>query len=340
MMHEPPRWAAVALAPATLVYATVVAWRRRRFDAGIGVVRLDPPVISVGNLVAGGTGKSPICRTIATHLLRRGLRPAIAMRGYRAAATGFSDEAAEYASRMPEVPIAIGADRVSAVAALPEPPGAVVLDDGFQHRRVHRDLDVVLVDAVHSGLDRGMLPSGPRREPRSALRRADAVVVTRAAGVDPALSARIERHHGRPPLAWTRHAWTGLTSHLGGVESTEPVSALDGRRVATVLGVGNPASIRRSIEAAGGIVAHDVAVRDHAAYDAARIAAIVEAARTARAEAIVTTLKDWVKIRPEAARFGDLPVLVPTLEIEFLSGEAAFFAAIDATVEGAAPASG
>ena len=139
------------------------------------------------------------------------------MRGYRAGATGISDEAAEYASRIPEVPLAVGADRIPAVAAVPGPPGSIVLDDGFQHRRVHRDLDIVLVDAVRSGFDRGMLPSGPRREPRSALRRADVVVVTRASKIDPVLAAEIERHHGRPPLAWTRHAWTGLTTPRKGV---------------------------------------------------------------------------------------------------------------------------
>ena len=85
---------------------------------------------------------------------------------------------------------------------------------------------------------------------------------------------------------------------------------------------------------------HDVAVRDHAAYDATRVSAIVEAAGAAGAEAIVTTLKDWVKIGRHADRLGDLPMLVPTLEIEFLAGKAAFFGAVDATVEGAAPGSG
>lgn len=339
-MHDPPRWVSILLSPATLVYAAVVDWRRRRFDAGAGVIRLDAPVISVGNLVAGGTGKSPVCRTIARHLLQTGRRPAIALRGYRGGATGGSDEAAEYASRLPEVPLAVGADRVAAVAALENPPGSVVLDDGFQHRRVHRDLDIVLVDAVHSGLDRGMLPSGPNREPRSALRRADAVVVTRASKIDPALAAAIERHHGRPPLAWTRHAWTGLASHRDGVEAARPVSDLEGRRVATVFGVGNPASIRSAIEASGGIVVHDVPVRDHAAYDGARVEAIAAAAEAAGAESIVTTLKDWVKIVRHADRLGPMPVLVPTLEIEFLAGEVAFFELVDEAVARAAPVTG
>lgn len=337
-MHEPPRWASILLAPATLVYATVVDWRRRRFDAGKGVIRLDAPVISVGNLVAGGTGKSPICRIVARHLQQAGRRPAIAMRGYRAGATGFSDEAAEYAARLPEVPVAVGADRIAAIAALENAPGSIVLDDGFQHRRVHRDLDIVLVDAVHSGLDRAMLPSGPRREPKSALGRADLVVVTRASEIDPVLAADIERHHGRPPIAWTRHVWTGLTSHHEGVESARPVSDLEGRRVATLFGVGNPDSIRRAIEAAGGIVVHDVAARDHAAYDAARVSSIATAAKAAGAEAIVTTLKDWVKIGRHADRLGAMPMLVPTLEIEFLAGEAALFETIDETVARAAPA--
>ena len=122
-------------------------------------------------LVAGGTGKSPVCRTISTHLLRSGRRPAIAMRGYRAGATGVSDEAAEYASRIPEVPLAVGADRIAAIAALEDPPGSIVLDDGFQHRRVHRDLDIVLVDAVHSGLDNTAVGNVFRRESESEVGR-------------------------------------------------------------------------------------------------------------------------------------------------------------------------
>ncbi|MDA1026189.1 MAG: tetraacyldisaccharide 4'-kinase [Planctomycetota bacterium] len=332
-MHEPPRWASILLRPASFCFEAVVHLRRRRFDAGRGVVHLGMPVISVGNLTAGGTGKTPMCRWIAGRIQDAGRRPAIALRGYRAAATGFSDEAAEYEERLEGVPIAIGADRVASVAQIEPPPELLVLDDGFQHRRVHRDLDVVLIDASRSGLDRPMLPAGPRREPCSALRRADVVIVTRSTGVDRALSDLIEHHHGRPPLAWTRHRWTSVLEYRDGKKAELAIEQLRGRRLATLFGVGNPASIRDAVEAAGSEIVHDEPARDHAAYDAASVSRLVVAARAAGADAVITTFKDWVKLRLHSRSLDGLPVLVPMVEIEFLEGEKDFRERIDEVLE-------
>lgn len=332
-MHEPSPWVSILLRPASWCFEAIVQVRRRRFDSGRGIVRLGMPVISVGNLTAGGTGKTPMCRWIVEQVQDAGRRPAIALRGYRAAATGFSDEAAEYEERLDGVPIAVGADRVASVSLIDPPPQVLVLDDGFQHRRVHRDLDVVLIDATRPGLDQPMLPAGIRREPCSALRRADAVIVTRSSGVDQSLSEVIERHHGRPPLAWTRHRWTSVMEFREEKKTELEIGQLQGRRLATLFGVGNPASIRDAVESAGGVIVHDQPARDHAAHDAASVSRLVAAARAAGADAVITTFKDWVKLRLHITSLDGLPVIVPMVEIEFLEGEELFRGLIDEVLE-------
>ena len=317
----PPRWIAPFLLPFVPAYAAAVAWRNGRFDRGVGVQRVSPPVISVGNIVMGGTGKTPICRWLAERACEAGIRPAIAMRGYRSSATGISDEAAEYAMEIPNVPIAIGADRIASIRRLDPAPDCVILDDGFQHRRLHRDLDLVLVDASRSGLDRSMIPAGPRRESLASLRRADAVIVTRAATSDPALARDIERHHGRPPIAWTRHRWSGLDEHRGDARNPLPVSSLEGRPVFAVFGTGNPDSIRRSVMDAGTDLRGFRFLRDHARYTPEVLSRLAARARSLGAEAIFTTAKDWVKWSSLVAHLDGMPVLVPKLRIDFLQGE-------------------
>ena len=140
------------------------------------------PVVSVGNLSVGGTGKSPFTRRLAEAIIASGGKPAIALRGYRSRSTGGSDEAREYEDSLPDVPILVGADRARTIlSALESAPGSfdcVVLDDGFQHRRLHRDLDIVLVDSSRSDVFGDLLPNGWLREPVTALSRADCVALT------------------------------------------------------------------------------------------------------------------------------------------------------------------
>ena len=127
------------------------------------------------------------------------------MRGYAARPGEPSDEQAEYARRCPSVPVAADPDRVRSIGEhLARDPAidCVVLDDGFQHRRLARNLDLVLVDATQRIFGERLLPAGYLREPVTALRRADAVVVTRAGSIDERLAASIERAHGAPPIAW------------------------------------------------------------------------------------------------------------------------------------------
>jgi tetraacyldisaccharide 4'-kinase len=281
------------------------------------------PVVSVGNVSAGGTGKSPMVRWICGELRAAGRSPAVVMRGHRGGES--SDEALEHRAEMPETPVAVGAERRVAIERLRSTHGevdALVLDDGFQHRQVARDLDLVLIDARRPAIDGALLPLGWLREPATSLRRASAVIVTRAERVDPALSSLIERLHGRPPLAWTRHAWSGL--RVAGDAASETDWTLDrlrGRSVAVWAGIGHPQAFVDQLTACGARVVDVPRLRDHQAFDARLVERLVVRARGAGATEVVCTGKDWVKLRllplPSA-----LTIVRPRLSIDFIEGRA------------------
>lgn len=313
-----PEWATPFAIPASWIYGRAVARRNRRYDDPARTFDAGIPAIAVGNLVAGGTGKSPMVRWIVGALRDVGAAPLVAMRGY-GAKRGAADEELEYRRLIPETTLLVDPDRLAAIRRHLDSGGredCAVLDDAFQHRRLRRALDLVLIDATRPALDDRLLPAGWLREPAEQLRRADAVVVTRAGGVDPGLAATIERLHGAAPIAWCRHAWTRL--RVDGAE--QPLEWLRGRRVVTSLGIGRPRPMLDQLGAAGAEVLHDEPARDHQRYDRARVAVLRERCRGA--DALVTTLKDLVKLEPHLPGW-PVPVAVPEVAPEFLAGEAA-----------------
>jgi len=315
-------WLVPVAWPASMVYGLALHAREAML-AGTVPWQAPRPVISVGNLTAGGTGKSPMVRWLCGQLRAMGRSPAVVMRGHRGGER--SDEALEHRMEMPGVPVVVGADRRGAIERLlAGDPGvdAIVLDDGFQHRRVARDFNLVLVDATRPAIDGALLPLGWLREPARGLRRADAVVVTRATGIDAALAARIEHHHGRAPIAWSNHAWAGLMVRESSVEVGAPVGWLRERRVAVWAGIGNRHAFVAQVRAGGAQVVHVPALADHAAYDAASVARLAAACRAAGATAVVCTAKDWVKIRGIVPSCG-LAFARPELRLSMLVGEAA-----------------
>ncbi len=312
-------------------YAAAMRLRNALYDRGFKpAARLPHPTISVGNLTTGGTGKTPVVRDVVRRLEAAGRSPTVLLRGYRQDATGESDELAEY--RELGVRAAANPDRVAgSSAALAEWPAtdAFVLDDGFQHRRVTRDLDLVLVDATRPWGYGHVLPRGLLREPRAALRRADAVIVTRANHATPdalrTLDHEIVRSHGRPPLAHVRHAW--VRWHGASFDW------LRGAPVWAFCGIGNSGAFFQQCRQVLSRVVGQRAYADHHAYDADTIDAILRAARDAGAEAFVTTMKDWVKLKPRWPEGGP-PVAVPEVGIEFLDGEDATDRLLRAAVAG------
>lgn len=291
------RIARALLGPGALLYAGAVRTRNALFDHGaLAAHQAGVPVLSVGNLSVGGTGKTPIAAWAARCLLDAGARPALVLRGYG------GDEPLVHERLNPGVPVVAKADRVAAARdARARGADCIVLDDGFQHRRLARDVDWVLLAAEHAESAR-LLPSGPLRESRDALRRASVVIVTRKSASAEQASVVAERFG--PMAAMRAAAVCHLEPHelVDAVHGTRrPVQVLTGQRVLGVAAVGDPAAFVAQLERLGASVgAPPRAYRDHHEFDDADVRQIVHAAR--RSDGVVCTLKDAVKLAPRWPR--------------------------------------
>lgn len=314
---------------ASRAYLWELGRRNRRFDRGVGVETLAVPVVSVGNLSVGGTGKTPMVRLVCAWLMEAGATPCIAMRGYRAGADG-SDEARAYQEELDGVAVVAQPDRAAGVRALMERGtrvDAVVLDDGFQHRRLARQVDIVLLDATRDPFADRALPAGWLRELPGALGRAHAVVVTHAeqAGkgvVDAMIGAALSVNPGLV-VAVAEHAWAGLgLVRTGEADGRAPVDWLRGRLAVAVCAIGNPGAFLEQAERAiGGPVAGRVVLRDHAEYDERAVRRIVAALERSGADVVLTTGKDLVKLRRQAGTLG-VPIAAVDLRMVLTRGEA------------------
>jgi tetraacyldisaccharide 4'-kinase len=321
---DPPahalRW---MLRVAETPYTLAVGWRNRRYDLGRAAVhRVAVPVVSVGNLTLGGTGKTPFVKWIARWASQRGVRPAIVSRGYKAGNGQPNDEARELALALPDVPHVQDADRVAAARRALDEFAAelVILDDGFQHRRLGRDLDIVLLDALEPfGFDH-VFPRGMLREPVSCLSRAHVVCLSRADLVSSSDRAAIHDRVAElaPQAGWCEvsHAPSGLVNSDG---QTARLTLLTDRRIVAFCGLGNPAGFRRTLEDTGCEIVSWHEFPDHHKYSAADSHAIGELAASVRAELAICTHKDLVKLPQE--KLGACPLWALTVDSKFLDGQ-------------------
>ncbi len=270
----PAALARAALSTATVGYRAAVALRNRGYDRGwLEVHRADVPVVSVGNLTVGGTGKTPMVEWVARWYRRHAKRVVILSRGY-GPVQGLNDEGRVLEENLPDVPHLQDRDRVrSARIAVEELEAEIlVLDDGFQHRRLARDLDLLLIDALEPfGLGR-LLPRGLLREPVASLRRADLVVLSRADLISPverdALRAEAERRSRSLPWVEARHAPLDLVDAEG---RSHPLEGLSGRAVAAFCGIGNPEGFRRTLQPLCGSLIDFRVFPDHHDYAGADV---------------------------------------------------------------------
>lgn len=316
-------------------YGLGMRFRNRLFDHGWKRVhRATCPVVSVGNLTLGGTGKTPCVEYVARFYRDLEIQVAILSRGY-GAETGRNDEAMVLEENLPDVPHLQDRDRVKSATTATEELEAelLVLDDGFQHRRLHRDLDIVLIDATRPPTRDYLFPRGTLREPARGLRRAGAIVLTRcdqvpAAEVE-ALRGWLEQRFPGRSIATTVH---GPTELLGG-EEAEPPSSLHGRSVAAFCGIGNPTAFRRTLEGLGAQVVNFRAFLDHHAYSRADVDDLNRWAETLPPDVLIaTTQKDWVKLRMPT--LGGRPLRAVRIGLTFRSGQDEF----DAELRRIAPA--
>lgn len=299
-----------ALWTGSVLYATAVRARNLAFHHGLRRVHdAGRPVVSIGNLTVGGTGKTPVTAWLAASLAERGHRPAVLMRGYGARPGQKGDEQRLLEQLLGrDVPVIANPDRAAgARTAVDEKPGisCFLLDDGFQHRRLARDVDLVLVDATRPFGFGHLLPRGLLREPVAGLGRADAVLVTRAAGIPPgdreALVDRIRRLTAAPVFTCTFDlAVPALSSAVA------------------VSGIGNPAAFEDDLQRRGVRLQVVLRFADHHHYTGDDVRRIVE---TAGSTPVITTAKDWVKLADLWPEPGPA-IHVARQEITFAEGDA------------------
>jgi tetraacyldisaccharide 4'-kinase len=292
------------LAPAEMLFRMAVWLRNRAYDAGvIATTRIEIPVVSVGNLTIGGAGKTPVARWVVDELLRRGYRPAVLHGGYA------EDEPQLHRSWHPDVPVFAEKDRIAAARrAVACGATVVVLDDGFQHRRISKDLEILLIAAETWTAHPKLLPRGPWREGPGALRRADVIAVTRKTGT-PEASLDVVRQIATiapgaslasvflRPCGW--HNAAGQVGHPDG-----PVLG--------VVGIASPALFTENARALGADVTEVVVFPDHHEYSAADIQRIRVLAGD---RSIITTAKDQVKLSA-LQKDAEVWVLDQDMEIE------------------------
>ncbi len=309
------RWSHLLL-PLTPVYSCLVRARANAYGRGwLQTRKLPVPVISVGNLTFGGTGKTPTVISLVRDLVRRGYQPGVLTRGYGRssrepvvlvgpepgiAAEVAGDEPVEMAMRLHGVPIVVDGDRFRGGGqALLHGVDVLVLDDGFQYLGLTRDLDLVLVDAGDPWGGGHLPPLGRLREPLSALGRASAVIVsklpTAAGAVLAEVRERVERRHPGLPVLATRINIRQVATERG----TRSGDVLSGRRVFAFSGLGRPRGFAQLLAAAGAEVVGRRWFRDHHRYRPQEVAEMLATAARLRAVA-VTTAKDAVKLPADA----------------------------------------
>ncbi len=314
------------LRPVSWMYGAAVTIRNLSFDCGLRRIRtVDVPVISIGNLTAGGTGKTPLVAETVRQLQEMGRRPGIVSRGYAADKTGFNDEKRVLDQLCPGVPHVQHPDRVKAAGDLMsgQSVDVIVVDDGFQHRRLARRLNVLLLDATNPLGYGFLLPRGLLREPKTGMKRADLVILTRADLVDCGRLQDIERLVERiaPELSGhivrVRFRPVGLLAVDGTARSLDSIR---GRSVLIVTAIGNPSGFTATCEDAGAQIAAKRFFPDHHHYRPSDLQSVLREAAEKSVDFVLTTVKDLVKIRtvlPDDSGVQGPPLLAVDISTQF-----------------------
>ena len=308
-------------------YGIAVRVRNRLYDHGLKRIRrAGVPVISVGNITAGGTGKTPFVAYLAEFLsgFPSAFRPVILSRGYgKDPVSGVDDENEMLRRLLPDVPIVVNPDRVAGAAQAINRynAGVLILDDGFQHRRLARDLDIVLVDALNPFGAGYLLPRGLLREPLGALARADFIILTNYDLVPfrqaKEIKQRLKTYAPRAGVLFARHLATGVHRLPGTGDPAVKFTCkhLKDGHWAAFCGLGNPKGFLLTLCHLGARIGQFDAFPDHHKYTRRELADLLEKAKATGCRGLVTTEKDAVKIERLLEGQSDLPVLALGIEM-------------------------
>jgi tetraacyldisaccharide 4'-kinase len=335
-----------------LIYSGAIRLRNYLYSRQLlKTYQVGASVISVGNITTGGTGKTPFVVwlykqiTQNSKLKTQNHKCAILTRGYKAAQNSklktqnYTDELAILTKNCPEAEVIVNPDRVEGAKLAINNFGAdlLIMDDGFQHRRLHRDLDIVMIDATCPFGYGRMLPAGLLREPISALKRADAVVITRCDQTTPErlniIEEKLQKQNANLTIARTIHA-----PNCAKTTNDEKISLenLKTNKVFALCGIGNPQSFLKTIHAIGAKVVGSKIFNDHYQYTADCLNTIYTKACDCGADLILTTEKDWSKINMLEDLRGNeaLKMAYLAIEVKFLAGEQKLIGLIENALAG------
>ncbi len=301
------------------------------YDSGIfHSERIPVPVIAVGNITAGGTGKTPFVEYLLQRLLQRGKRIAVVSRGYKRSTRGTfivsdgikkygsanqaGDEPMQLALKFPDVAVVVDENRVrgSFAAIQQSKPDVIILDDGFQHRAIERDCNILMIDGTISLSGMRMIPAGKRREPLSSLRRADMTVVSRTT-ISSDLKKLVSRYSSAP-MASVRFRPKKLVEIVS--HRLCEFSEFQHQRCLTFCGIGNPESFAATLSETGLTSVEVMRFPDHHNYSIEDIHNIKHKALENEVSMIITTEKDAVRIAPELLRDFSDSIRLFFIEIE------------------------
>lgn len=306
MNLPPPK--RILLFPLEKLYTAITTWRRRWYERH-PEKRYKAPVriVSVGNLSMGGTGKTPMAIWLMEYYLSKGLRPAYLSRGYgrktsgyllveqQQIATSVGDEALMVARRFPDLPVAVCESRSEGIKRLVADiqPDIIILDDAFQHLKVHRDLDLVLMDATRMPDEDYPLPGGRLRESLFVLSKADALIVNRVESEQHWNQLKVRLAPWNKPVAGTMTRATGLMNLDGTIK---PLPGLAGKSAILFSGLGNNASFRLLVTLLGVNVIHHQPFRDHHRYSSSDLSKINQLIEEHPEALLLTSEKDLTRL--------------------------------------------
>ncbi len=331
------------LAAAARIYSAVISLRNSLYSKGWSKTHtVDVPVISVGNITVGGTGKTPLVIWLYQLLERKNIRCAILTRGYKTQRDRLSDEPAILAKSCPQAKVIVNPDRRTAASRAIHKFNAqlLIMDDGFQHRRLARDLDIVTIDATQPFGYGKLLPAGLLREPPTALNRADAVVINRANQLVEYKLTQLENklRSLNPDMIIARAIHNPICAKS--IDRKEiSIEQLKAKKIFAFCGIANPNAFLSTIKRCGLNLVGSKIYNDHYHYTGHDIAYIYEQARHCKADLVLSTQKDWTKTALLAPVTDDLTFTYLAVELKFLVGEDKFIRLIENTIQGKIPAS-
>ncbi len=306
-------------------------------------IQLPKPVISIGNITWGGVGKTPLVEMVARSLISEGLKPVILMRGYMdkkrtnsqiAASSGISDEALMLSESLGDVPVLVGSNRnkeAQRYLAEKKDVDIFILDDGFQHRKLHRDLEIVALDCMNPFGNKQLIPRGILREPISALQRAEIIVLTRTGDAPEKakeLAIMLNKIYPLKTVVESDHVPIYLKDFV--TNEQVPLSVINGEKICSFCAIGNPDSFTKTLENLGTRPEKTFLFMDHYIYNTNDIKRVISSCIDHNINIIITTYKDYVKI---AKLDFNLPYFIKfyilKIELEIKKGKGQFLERIN-----------